>query len=109
MASLDDLVSTMQGGVRNIGQLTLTLQAAFPRINGTFALSAATTTVVTQPSIAANAVVQFSAINATAGLIMLTNGLFVLTHTAGSSFTMSTVSGSATSGGIFSYTVTNPS
>lgn len=106
---LADLVSTQKGGVTNLSRLVTAVENAFPRINGTFTLSAATTTVVTQPSIGANAVVIPVPINATAALIVRTNGLFVSTHTAGTSFTMSTQAGSAVAGGIFSYIVINPS
>ena len=109
MSAVDDLVSVMKGGVQNIGQLTLTLQAAFPRINGTFALSAATVTVIAQPSIGANAIVLFSPINGTAALTQSVNGLYVSDHTAGVGFTLSTFAGSAVAGGIFAYIVMNPS
>ena len=109
MATLDDINSTQQNGVRLLGQIATAIANAFPRINGTFTLSAATTTVVTQASIAASGMVFFSPTNATGALIQRTNGLFVSAVTSGSGFTMSTQSGSATSGGTFAYIVLNPS
>lgn len=106
---LADLVSTLKGGVTNLAQINQAIQSAFPRVNGSFTLSAATTTVVTNNSIAANSMVFWSASNGTAALIVRTNGLYHATNTAGTSFTMSTQSGSATSGGTFNYIVLNPS
>lgn len=108
MAALDDLNSTQQNGVRLLAQIATAIVGAFPRINGTFTLSAATTTNVTQASIAANGLVFFSPTNATAALIVRTNGLFVSLVTSGVGFQLSTQSGSATSGGTFSYIVLNP-
>jgi hypothetical protein len=109
MSAIDDLVSVMKGGVQNLGQLTIAFQDAFPRINGTFTLSNATVTVVTQPSIAASGIVLFTPKNATAALTQRTSGLFVSAVTAGVSFSISTQSGSALGSEIFSYICINPS
>lgn len=106
--SLSDLISTIKGGVQNLSALNSTLQSIFPRINGTFTLSAATTTVVPQPSISATSMVSFSATNATGALIVRTNGLYHSASTSGVSFSMSTQSGSAIAGGTFEYFVVNP-
>lgn len=107
MSALDDIVSTMQGGVRNLGQLTLAIQNMLPRVTGTFTLSNATTTVITQPSIAANAVVSLTPINASAALIQRTAGLWHSATVAGTSFSISTQSGSAAGTEQFSYCVIN--
>ena len=132
--SLADLVSNVKNCVTNISALntslqsatvaiqssTLTIQTAifnvataimstFPRINGTFTFSAATTTVVSQGSIAANSIVEWSPTNATAALIVRTNGVFHLSNQPTTSFTMSTQVNSAPSGGTFNYIVINPS
>lgn len=106
---VSDLVSTLKGVVENLGQIDQTLGQVFPRVNGTFTLSAATATVVTNASIASNSIVIPFATNATAALVVRTNGLFVSALTSGVSFSMSTQAGSATSGGTFSYIVLNPS
>lgn len=108
MGGLSDLNSTNKGGVTNLAAINATLQAIFPRVNGTFTLAAATTTNVTQPNIVALSQVYFAPTNATAALIMRTNGLFVASNTAGTGFALSTQSGSATAGGTFSYFVINP-
>ena len=107
--SLTDVVSTMQGSVRNLSAINQTLSNLLPRITGSFTLTAATTTIVTQPAVAANSLVFTMPTNATAALIVRTNGLFVSTLTPGASFTLSTQAGSATSGGTFQYIVINPS
>lgn len=106
---LNDLVSTIKGAVENLGQIQQTLNQVFPRVNGTFTLAAATTTVVTEASVASNSIMIPFATNATAALVVRTNGLFHSANTSGSSFSVSTQSGSATSGGTFSYIVLNPS
>lgn len=108
MGAIDDVVSTMKGGVENIGQLVQVIQNVLPRINGSFTLSAATTTVVTQPEIASNSMVFFTAINATAALTQRTAGLFHSANTAGTSFSISTQSGTAIGTERFEYSVINP-
>jgi hypothetical protein len=149
MASLDDIVSTMKGGVQNVGQLcqiigttavaniVIALQSAvagidaintgvtsintsistlshviasaFPQVMGSFTLSTATATIVTQPGVAANGVVLWNnPTNATAALTLRTQGLFLSAQTAGSGFVISTQTGVPTGGEHFSYVVVNP-
>lgn len=103
--SLSDLVSTIKGAVQNLSQIATVLGNAFPRVNGTFTFSAATTTLVANTQIGANSIVTFSPTNATAALIQRTNGLFHLSNTPGTGFTLSTQSGSAVAGGTFEYVV----
>lgn len=105
-----DLVSTLKGIVTNLSLGVQAFSVAFPRINGTFALSAATVSVITEPRIASNGIVFWSANNTTAALIMRTNGLFQVAGSTvgGTSFTMSTQAGSAVAGSVFSYIVINP-
>lgn len=105
---LFDLISTLKGGVQNLSLMAQTFSAVFPRITGSFTLSAATTTVVTEPKVVASSIVQWFPTNATAALIVRTNGLFHQTNTAGATFTVSTQSGSATAGGTFNYIISNP-
>lgn len=107
MSSIDDVVSVMKGGVQNIGLLTLAIQSALPRVTGTFTLSNATTTVVSQPSVSSNAVILLSPINASAALTQRTSGLYVSAVTAGVSFSISTQSGSAAGGEVLSYVAIN--
>lgn len=105
----EDLVSTLQGVVRNIGQLTIAVQNAFPRVNGTFTLSNATTTVVTQPSVGASAIITLTPTNAAAALLQRTAGVYVSAIVAGTSFSISTQSGTATGSETWSYYAFNPS
>jgi len=107
-AGFADLVSTLKGGVTNLSLMAQAFSAAFPRITGSFTLSAATTTVVTEPRVVASSIVQWFPTNATAALIVRTNGLYHATNTAGATFTVSTQVGSATSSGTFNYVVINP-
>lgn len=107
MSALDDIVSVMKGGVQNIGLLTIAIQNMLPRVTGTFTLSNATTTVITEPAIAANAVISITAINASAALIQRTAGLYHSATVAGTSFSISTQNGSAAGTEIFSYVLIN--
>lgn len=103
------LVSTLKGIVTNLSNLNLTIQTVIPRISGSFTLSAATTTIITQASIAANSIVLLTPTNATAALIVRSNGLFHSSNTPGASFTLSTQLNSAVAGGTFEYVVITPS
>ena len=104
-----DLVSTNKGGVQQLGNIVDAILNVFPRINGTFTLSAATTTGVSNGNVAANTIIVPFATNATAALIVRTNGLYHSANTAGTGFVISTQSGSATSGGTFAYVGLTPS
>ncbi len=108
MASLDDVVSTMQGAVRNIGQVAQAIQNTVPRTFGTLTLANATLTVVTQPAIVSGSKVFFTPTNATAALLLRTQGLFHSTNTAGTSFTLSTQTGTSAGTETFEYFVINP-
>lgn len=107
MSAVDDLVSTVKGGVQNLGALVAAIQNALPRVTGTFTLSNATTTVVAQPATTANAVVVFSPLNANAALLQRTAGLFQSAATAGTGFSISTQSGTAQGTEVFSYVLVN--
>lgn len=104
-----DLNSTLQGVVDNLSAMVQAFQNAFPRINGTFTLGGGTTTVVTQPSIAASGIPMFVPTNATAALTQRTGGLYVSAVTAGVSFSISTQSGTTFGTETFKYIVINPS
>lgn len=106
-ASLDDINSTQQGGVRLLSAINSTLLQIFPRVNGSFTLAAATVTNVAQVSIAANGIVVFTPTNSAAALAVRTNGLFVSIVTSGVGFQVSTQVNSAAAGGTFSYIVLN--
>ena len=105
----DDLVSNLKNAVLQAGQIASAIQNSFPRVSGTFTLSAATVTIVTQPSVGATWKVSFVPTNATGALTLRTQGLFVSAVTAGSSFSVSTQSNSALGTETFSYIGFNPS
>ncbi len=123
MGTLDDLNSTGKNAVLNIGNLASSISAASLSIAsggslnalataiinagiavaaairspviGTFTLSNATVTVVTQSAVVATSFVALTALNNTAALTMRTQGLFVSGYTAATSFSVSTQSNSA--------------
>ena len=108
MASLDDLNSTFQNGVRNLGQIAQTLSNAFPQVFGSFTLSAATTTNVAQPKIVAAGFPLLTPVGATAGATILAHGLYVSAVTAGVGFAVSTNTGTPLGTETISYVVFNP-
>ena len=111
MASSDSILATLNGGVTNLANLVTAVRDAFPRINGTFTLANATTTVVAEPSIAASGIVVFTPTNAAAALTQRTRGLYhdQAANVAGKTFTVSTQSGTASGTETFEYLVVNPS
>lgn len=117
-AGSTDLVTQLQGIIRqlsnaNQNMLTLisTINGVFPRISGSFTLAAAATTVVTQTKIAANSVVLLIPTDASAATLMGSNkSLYVSALTPGASFTVATASAASAAGTeTFLYVVVNPS
>lgn len=107
-ASTTDVVTQMKAANTQLGAIASTFAGAFPRITGTFTLAAATTTVVTQPQVAANSVLLLTATNATAALTVRTLGIFHSANTPGSSFSVSTQNGAAAGTESFEYTLVTP-
>jgi hypothetical protein len=108
MTSIGDINSTLQNGVTNLSTIAQTLSNAFPQISGSFTLSNATTTFVTQTAIVAAGFPVLVAANAAAALAEITNGLYVSAVTAGSGFAISTQTGVASGTEAFHYIVFNP-
>ena len=108
MASLDDLNSTFQNGVRSLGNIAQTLSNAFPQVFGSFTLSAATTTNVAQPKIVAAGFPLIMPTSATAAATLATQGLYLSAVTAGVGFAVSTQTGLAAGTETFSYFIYNP-
>lgn len=106
MATLDDINSTAQGVARQIGQLVLAFQGRM--LSGSFTLAAGTTTVVAQASAKANSVVIPFATNTSAALIERTAGLYNSAISPGTSFSMSTQSGTAAGTETFNYLMLTP-
>ena len=109
MSALDDIVSTMKGAVQNLSQLITTISNTFPRINGTFTMSAGASTVVGQTSISASSIVLYFPTNAAAALLLRSSGLYLSARTVGASFTLTTQTGVAAGTETFQYVVVNPS
>lgn len=102
-----DINSTLQNIARQLGLWVTAYNGRFTL--GTLTLSNATTTVVMQPSVAANSFISLTATNALAASTQLTNGLFVSAYSAGVGFSVSTQNGSSAGTETFSYIVWNPS
>lgn len=111
VAKVVDLVSSLKNVVTNLAHINSTLSAIFPRVTGSFTLTAAATTVVTQTAIKANSIVILTATNASAGTLMgSAKSLYISALAAGASFTVATASGVAAAGTeTFNYAVVNPS
>ncbi len=102
---MDD--TTAQNIARQIGAIAQALSGRF--VSGTFTLSNATTTVVTQTAVKANSVLTgLTPTNATAALTQRTAGIYHSANTVGASFSVSTQSGSATGTETFEYTLFTP-
>ena len=73
--------------------------ATFPRVTGTFTLSAAASTVVPNTSVTSTSIISLTPLNATAATLMAgANSLYVSARTSGASFTLSTAAGGAAAG-----------
>ena len=106
--SSHDVVTQLQGIIR---QLSAWVQAFTGRsVTGTFTLTAAATTAVTQPAILATAAISLTPTNAAAATLMgSAQSLYVSVKTPGSGFTVATANAVAAAGTeTFSYSVINP-
>ena len=85
--------------------------STFPRVTGTFTLSAAATTTVPNTSVTSTSIITLTPMNASAATRMSgTNSLYVSARTAGASFALTTALGGAATGDEqFSYLLVNPS
>lgn len=106
---LGDIGTTLQLGNQNFSQLIQAVLSIFPRVGGSFRLSAAATTTVTQASIAANSIVLFVPTNAAAATLQSgASAIYHSNNTAGASFQVTTASGTAAAGTeTFNYIVVN--
>lgn len=108
--NLQDLVSTQKSGVKYLGQIYTILDALFPRVIGTFTMTATATRAVSEPRVQANSVVFIQATNAAAGTMQgSSKSLIPSAISPGVGFTVATsdgTNGSATA--TFSYYVINP-
>ena len=110
-ASLSDQITVLKGINNQLSQIYQALLAIFPRVSGSFTLTAAATTVVTQTAITANSIILWMPTNAAAGTLQgSAKSLYVSARTVGASFTVATANAVAAAGTeTFSYVVVNPS
>lgn len=112
MGAIDDVVSNLQNGVNNLGQLIKVIQQVFPRAIGTFTLTAnSATTTVSQVSMVANGFPIWVPTNGTAALLEgSAKKLYLASVTAGTGFTLVTANGGTAAGTeTFSYVAILPS
>lgn len=109
VTQLKGIISQLSTSNSNMLALIATLSAVFPRITGTFTLATSATTVVTQPAIQANSVVQLTPTNAAAATLMAgAKSLYISALTPGASFTVATADGTNAAGTeTFSYSIFN--
>ncbi len=116
LAAVGGIGTSIASGVIDLAAISTSLAAintsivaSFPRISGTFTLSAATVSVVTQTLVGATWKVAFTPTNGTAALTLFTKGLYVSAVTAGSGFSVSTYTTTAVGTETFEYIGFNPS
>ncbi len=105
-ADVTAINSTLQNIARQMGLWVAAFNGRV--VGGTFTLTNATTTVVTQTAVAANSILSLTPTNATAALTVRTQGLYHSASTTGASFSISTQSGSATGTETFEYLLFTP-
>lgn len=104
-----DLISAVKSIVIYLGKILTTLMNLFPRVTGTFTMTATTTLAVANSAINANAIIQLIPTNAAAATEQAsTNALYVSLVTGGTGFTVASASGNGTAGATYSYVVWNP-
>lgn len=107
--NLQDLVSTQKAGVKYLGLIYTILNALFPRINGTFTLSAAASTTVSDTRVQATTVISITPKNAAAAtLVGSSKSPYIAAVSAGTGFTVTCASGTAAGTEQFSYMAVNP-
>lgn len=102
-----DIVIQLQGVVR---QLTALVQAIKGRvISGSFTMTTGVATfVVAQPAVQAQSTISLTALNSDGAAAQRTNGIYISTVTPGTSFTISTQTGTVSGSPQFSYTINTP-
>jgi hypothetical protein len=109
-ASPDTIVTLLQALVHYVGDIVGLLQTSFPRILGSFTMTATVTLAVPAPTITASGNVTITPRNAAAATLQSgPKALYVSAITAGTGFTVATADATTAAGTeIFSYAVTNP-
>jgi hypothetical protein len=112
--SLAELISQLKVGNQNLSKalvnLNATLAAIFPQRLGSFTMAAAVSTTVSNVNVTASSKIVLSPTNAAAATLQgSAKCLYISALVAGTSFTVTTGSGvAATGGGTFDYALFNP-
>lgn len=105
-AGPQDVVTQLQGIVT---QLTALVAAINGRVvSGTITLTAGASTVVAQPAVQSLSTIVLTPTNAAAANLLRTDGLFVASKIPGTSFTLTTGTGSAAGTETFAYSINTP-
>ncbi len=113
MASTDDLNSTAQGIVRNLGLLVTAMQNLAGNFtlaaSGSFTLAATAANVVPQTAVQTGSIVTLTPTNAAAATLQSgVNAIYVSAKSAGVSFTVTSAVGTPVGTELFSYVIVNP-
>src|ERR1035437_5757440 len=96
-AGVTDAVTQLQGIVRQLSNWVMAFTGR--TVYGSFTLTAAATTVVTEPATKSNSFIQLTPLNASAGTLAgSVKALYVSARTAGASFTVATAAGTNAAG-----------
>ena len=104
-----DVVIQLQGIVQQLSNLVAATKLANALTFGTFTMTAGASTIVAQPAAQSNSVIIINPTNAAAATLVRVNGVFVSAIVSGTSFTVSTDTGSATGTETFNYLINTPS
>ena len=106
-AGATDIVTQLQGIVRQLTQLNKSFSGRVT--SGTFTLTAAATTTITQPAVQALSTIALNPTNASAATLQGSAKALYYTIVAGTSFTVHTANAVAAAGTeTFSYTINTP-
>ena len=104
-----DVVIQLQGIVQQLSNLVAATKLANALTFGTFTMTAGASTIVAQPAAQSNSVISINPTNAAAATLVRVNGVFISAIVSGTSFTVSTDTGSATGTETFNYLINTPS
>lgn len=106
VAGVTDVVTQLQGIVRQLTAINQTLKGRFTI--GTFKMAAAASTTVAEPAVQSNSTISITPTNASAATLMHANGWYISAIVAGASFTVTLGTGSAAGTETFSYILNTP-
>lgn len=109
-ANTSEIVTALVSSNRISSEILKTLQQLFPRVSGSFTMSATDSQSVSEANVAGNSIIQLIPTNASAAVLQGSNEcLYVSAISPGVSFTVSTGAGTNAAGTeTFAYLITTP-